>query len=102
MPGSLSPWPLVRQGAQAHPVRTLQDLLRAHGRSVAVDGIFGPLTGAAVRAKGLSIDGIFGPKTNAAVRGFQQALHADIPSVIVDGFVGPMTCRALVSGMLSG
>ena len=53
-------------------------------------------------SKGLSIDGIFGPKTNAAVRGFQQALHADIPSVIVDGFVGPMTCRALVSGMLSG
>ena len=152
MPGSLSPWPLVRAGDQGHPVRTLQDLLRARGHGVAVDGIFGPLTDAAVRAfqqakglsvdgivgphtwgaliivvrqgssgdavrgvqeefqfrnlsgdphKGLAVDGIFGPKTHAAVRGFQQALHADIPSVTVDGIVGPMTWRALVSGMLS-
>ena len=51
--------------------------------------------------KGLAVDGIFGPKTHAAVRGFQQALHADIPSVTVDGIVGPMTWQALVSGMLS-
>lgn len=153
MPGSLSPWPLVREGDQEHPVPTLQDLLRARGHSVAVDGIFGPLTNAAVRAfqqakglgvdgiagphtwgaliivvrrgssgdavrgvqeefrfrnlsddpsKGLAVDGIFGPKTDAAVRGFQQALHADIPSVTVDGIVGPMTWQALVGGMLSG
>jgi hypothetical protein len=27
----------------------------------------------------------------AAVRGFQQALHTDIPSVTVDGIVGPVT-----------
>jgi len=152
MPGSLSPWPLVREGDQGHPVRTLQDLLRARGHSVAVDGIFGPLTNAAVRAfqqtkalgvdgivgphtwgaliiavrqgnsgdavrgvqeefqfrnlsgdpsKGLAVDGIFGPKTDAAVRGFQQALHADIPTVTVDGIVGPMTWQALISGMLS-
>ena len=152
MSGSLSPWPLVRQGDQGHPIRTLQDLLRARGHSVSVDGIFGPLTVGAVRAfqnakglgvdgvvgphswgvliivvrqgssgdavrgvqeefqfrnlsgdpnKGLAVDGIFGPKTDAAVRGFQQALHADIPSVTVDGIVGPMTWQALVSGMLS-
>jgi peptidoglycan hydrolase-like protein with peptidoglycan-binding domain len=50
---------------------------------------------------GLQVDGIFGPKTDAAVRGFQQALHQDIPSVTVDGIVGPVTWRALVSGMLS-
>jgi peptidoglycan hydrolase-like protein with peptidoglycan-binding domain len=37
----------------------------------------------------------------AAVRGFQQALHTDIPSVTVDGIVGPVTWQALVSGMLS-
>ena len=152
MPGSLSPWPLVRQGDRDHPVRTLQDLLRERGYSIAVDGIFGPLTDQAVRAfqqatnlgvdgivgpltwgalivtvrrgsagdavrgvqeefqfrnlsgdpsKGLVVDGIFGPQTNAAVAGFQRALHADIPSVRVDGIVGPMTWQALVSGMLS-
>jgi peptidoglycan hydrolase-like protein with peptidoglycan-binding domain len=151
--GSVSPWPVVRQGANGHPVRTLQDLLRARHHSVTVDGVFGPLTDAAVRAfqgerqlavdgvvgpntwsalvitvrrgsegdavrgvqeefqfrnlsgdpsKGLAVDGIFGPRTEEAVRGFQQALHADIPSVVVDGIVGPVTWQALVSGMLSG
>jgi peptidoglycan hydrolase-like protein with peptidoglycan-binding domain len=95
---------------------------------LAVDGIVGPHTwsalivtvergshGDAVRGvqeefvfragepgKGLQIDGIFGPKTEAAVRGFQQALHADIPSVVVDGNVGPVTWQALISGMLAG
>ena len=153
MPGSLSPWPLVRQGDRDHPVRTLQDLLRERGHSVTVDGIFGPRTDAAVRdfqrakslivdgivgpqtwgalivtvrrgstgdavrgvqeefqfrnlsgdpSKGLAVDGIFGPKTDAAVRGFQEAIRADVPSMLVDGIVGPMTWQALVSGMLSG
>jgi peptidoglycan hydrolase-like protein with peptidoglycan-binding domain len=149
---AISPFPLVRQGDRDHPVETLQYLLRARGHLVAVDGIFGPQTDAAVRAfqqqrglavdgivgphtwsalivtvrqgstgdavrgvqeefqfrnlsgdpsKGLAVDGIFGPKTDAAVRGFQQALHQDIPSVTVDGIVGPVTWQALVSGMLS-
>ncbi|WP_406830268.1 peptidoglycan-binding protein [Pedococcus sp. KACC 23699] len=49
MSGSLSPWPLVREGDQDHPVRTLQDLLRRAGHSVTDDGIFGPLTDQAVR-----------------------------------------------------
>jgi peptidoglycan hydrolase-like protein with peptidoglycan-binding domain len=153
MTGSLSPWPVVRRGDRDHPVRTLQDLLRQRGQGVTVDGIFGPLTEAAVRAfqqdraltvdgvvgaqtwgslivmvrqgsqgeavrgvqeefqfrnlsgdpsKGLAVDGIFGPKTDAAVRGFQQAVHQDVPSMGVDGIVGPMTWQALVSGMLSG
>ena len=44
MAGSVSPWPLVKQGDQQHPVRTLQYLLRARGHPVAVDGIFGPKT----------------------------------------------------------
>ena len=152
MAGSLSPWPLVRQGDHDHPVRTLQDLLRARGHTVTVDGIFGPQTDAAVRSfpgekhlavdgivgpnpwatlivqvqrgsrgdavrgvqeefqfrnlsgdpsNGLQVDGIFGAKTDAAVRGFQQAIRADVPSMTVDGIVGPMTWQALVSGMLS-
>jgi peptidoglycan hydrolase-like protein with peptidoglycan-binding domain len=45
---------------------------------------------------GVQIDGIFGPDTDGAVRGFQQALELS-----VDGIVGPLTWRALVSGMLS-
>ena len=149
---TISPWPLVRQGDQQHPVQTLQYLLRARGHNLNVDGIFGPQTGAAVRAfqqqkglavdgvvgpatwaalgitvrlgsqgdavrgvqeefqfrnlsgdpsKGLAVDGIFGPNTDTAVRGFQQALHQDIPTVAVDGIVGPVTWRALVSGMLA-
>jgi peptidoglycan hydrolase-like protein with peptidoglycan-binding domain len=152
MADSISPFPLVSQGDEAHPVPTLQYLLRAHGSGIAVDGLFGPRTDQAVRAfqqsrnlavdgvvgprtwaavivqvksgstgeavrgvqeefqfrnlsgdptQGLEIDGIFGPKTDAAVRGFQQALHADFPEVAVDGIVGPVTWRALVSGMLS-
>src|SRR3954469_7262332 len=99
----------------------------SHG--VAADGIVGPGTwvglvvqgkrgsqGDAVRgvqeefqfrnlsgdpSKGPQVDGIFGPKTEAAVRGFQAAIHADVPSMAVDGIVGPMTWQALVSGMLS-
>jgi peptidoglycan hydrolase-like protein with peptidoglycan-binding domain len=94
------------------------------GQHLAADGIVGPRTwtalvltvsegdtGDAVRgvqtefqyrnlsgdpSKGLRVDGVFGPKTDAAVRGFQQAL-----SITVDGIVGPVTWRALVSGMLS-
>ncbi|HEY8557334.1 MAG TPA: peptidoglycan-binding domain-containing protein, partial [Actinomycetes bacterium] len=48
--GTISPWPLVRQGDKEHPVQSLQYLLRARGHSVVVDGIFGPATDAAVRA----------------------------------------------------
>ncbi|GAA4964894.1 peptidoglycan-binding domain-containing protein [Actinoplanes utahensis] len=98
-------------------------------KSLAVDGIVGPQTwraliievqrgaqGDAVRgvqeefqfrnlsgdpSQGPQVDGIFGPETETAVRGFQSALHADIPSVTVDGIVGPQTWQALVSGMLS-
>ena len=151
MSSTLSPWPVVQNGSQGHPIRTLQFLLRAHGHSLAVDGIFGAATEAAVKAfqtsksmtadgivapqtwsaliiqvkkgnsgdavrgvqeefqfrsgepgKGLKVDGIFGPQTDSTVRGFQHALSLDIPSVIVDGTVGPVTWQALVSGMLSG
>jgi peptidoglycan hydrolase-like protein with peptidoglycan-binding domain len=152
MAGSISPWPVVKNGSTGHPIKTLQYLLRARGQNVVVDGLFGPRTEAAVQAfqtsqglaadgivgpmtwaalvvqvkkgsqgdavrgvqeefqfrnlsgdptKGLQVDGIFGPKTDAAVRGFQEALSLDIPSVAVDGVVGPVTWQALVSGMLS-
>lgn len=143
------PWPLVkRRATEIFPVRTLQQLLRARNHPVAVDGIFGPNTEAAVKAfqqgNGLAadgivgpqtwpklvvqvkqgstgdavrgvqevmkfhdqsdgegppihVDGIFGPQTNRWVRGFQNAVDID-----VDGIVGQVTWRAMVSGMLSG
>ena len=93
-------------------------------KKLGVDGIVGPKTWAAIvitvkkgskgdavrgvqeefqfrnlsgdPTKGPQIDGIFGPVTDAAVRGFQDALQ-----ITVDGIVGPVTWRALVSGMLS-
>ena len=151
MSNTLSPWPVVQNGSQGHPIRTLQFLLRARGHNLAVDGIFGSVTEAAVKAfqtskgltahgvvapqtssaliiqvkkgssgdavrgvqeefqfrsgepgKGLTVDGIFDHQTDSTVRGFQHALSLDIPSVTVDGIVGPVTWQALVSGMLSG
>jgi peptidoglycan hydrolase-like protein with peptidoglycan-binding domain len=152
MSGSISPWPVVKDGSNGHPVKTLQCLLRARGHRVGVDGVFGATTETAVKAfqtshglladgivgpitwaalvvqvkrgsqgdavkgvqeefqfrnlsgdpsTGPQIDGVFGPKTDAAVVGFQHALSLDIPSVKVDGIVGPITWQALVSGMLS-
>jgi peptidoglycan hydrolase-like protein with peptidoglycan-binding domain len=146
MPQTILDWPLVKRGDEHFPVRSLQDLLRARGHPVAVDGIFGPKTEAAVKkvqqAAGLAadgkvgkltwpklivqvkkgdtgdavrgvqeviqfhdqsdnppnhVDGIFGPKTDQWVRGFQDAV-----GTTVDGIVGPITWRAMVSGMLSG
>ena len=148
MPDPIAPWPLVKRGDEIFPVRSLQDVLRARNHPVGVDGIFGPLTEAAVKAfqqsNGLAadgivgpltwpklvvqvqngstgdavrgvqevikfhdqsdgegtpiqIDGIFGPRTEAWVRGFQTAV-----GTASDGIVGPITWRAMVSGMLSG
>jgi peptidoglycan hydrolase-like protein with peptidoglycan-binding domain len=144
----ISPFPLVRRGSRIFPVRPLQQLLCARGRSVSVDGIFGPRTESAVEdfqqdagigvdgivgpatwarlivtvrhestgdaVRGVQevmkfhdqsggegppihVDGIFGPQTDHFVRGFQTAL-----GIASDGIVGPVTWRALVSGMLSG
>jgi len=118
MAGTLSPWPLTRQGAKEHPVLTLQHLLRARGHSVAVDGIFGPETDAAVRAfqreRGLAVDGIVGPltwsalivtvrrgSTGDAVRGVQEEfqfrnLSGDpAKGLAVDGIFGPKTETAV-------
>lgn len=118
MPGSLSPWPLVRKGDRDHPVRTLQDLLRERGHTVTVDGILGPLTDQAVRdfqqAKNLTVDGIVGPQTwgalivtvrqgftGDAVRGVQEEFQfrnlSGDPSkgLAVDGIFGPKTYAAV-------
>jgi peptidoglycan hydrolase-like protein with peptidoglycan-binding domain len=40
---------VIPEGSRYHPIETLQHLLRAHGATVTVDGIFGPRTAAAVQ-----------------------------------------------------
>jgi peptidoglycan hydrolase-like protein with peptidoglycan-binding domain len=115
---TILPWPLVRRGDQQHPVATLQHLLRAHGQSLAVDGIFGPITEAAVRAVQTSgrvaVDGIVGPQTwpvvivqvqqgssGDAVRGVQEEFQfrnlSGDPSqgLQIDGIFGPLTDEAV-------
>jgi len=79
----------VKKGSRGHAVRGVQEEFQ-----------FRNLSGDP--SKGVQVDGIFGPQTDSAVRAFQKAVSADVPSMAVDGIVGPMTWQALVSGMLSG
>ena len=118
MTDPIQPWPVIRRGANGHPVRTLQHLLRAHGQQVSVDGAFGPLTEAAVKAvqtaSGLTADGVVGPQTwprlivqvrqgdsGEAVRGVQEEFQfrnlSGDPSqgVQIDGIFGPKTDEAV-------
>ena len=74
----------VKQGSNGDAVRGVQEVMDFHDQS---DG----------EAHPVQIDGIFGPVTDAWVRGFQTAV-----GITSDGIVGPLTWRALVSGMLSG
>jgi murein L,D-transpeptidase YcbB/YkuD len=74
----------VKRGSRGDAVRAVQEVMKFHDQS---DG----------EGPGVQVDGIFGPRTDAFVRGFQTAL-----GIASDGIVGPITWRALVSGMLSG
>jgi peptidoglycan hydrolase-like protein with peptidoglycan-binding domain len=92
-----------------------QYLLRHSGRSLTVDGSFGPGTQAAVvsfqQSKGLTADGSIGRltwesplavtcsqgQTSDAVRGVQTALTAKGYSVTVDGVFGSGTASAVRS-----
>ena len=73
---------VLARGSTGDAVRALQEEFRFRDQSG--------------QGRGLAVDGIFGSKTATAVRSFQQAL-----GITVDGIVGPLTWRALVSGMLS-
>jgi len=62
----------LRRGNHGWDVAELQFLLRHNGNVVSLDGIFGPTTEAAVirsqRRGGLAVDGVVGPQTLAALR----------------------------------
>ncbi len=113
MAGTLSPWPTTRQGSTQHPVPTLQYLLRAHGHTVTVDGVFGAQTGDAVRAyqrtRGIPDNGIVcadtwqalimevGPGASGnAVSGVQhEFLQRKGAAAAPDGVFGPGTESAV-------
>ncbi|MEV4191260.1 peptidoglycan-binding protein [Streptomyces toxytricini] len=62
----------LREGSRGEAVKNLQRELNKHGHRLAVDGIYGPLTKAAVkdfqRKHRLTADGIAGPQTRAALQ----------------------------------
>jgi len=74
----------VKKGSTGDAVRAVQEVIKFHDQSGG-------------EAPPVQIDGVFGPRTDTFVRGFQTAL-----GIASDGIVGPVTWRALVSGMLSG
>jgi len=108
-------WPLEQQGSAGEDVRTVQYLVTAQGHPTAVDGVFGPLTKAAVEAfqssRGLGVDGIVGPQTwsqliiqvqqgsnGDAVRAVQSQMHGrgdGANQIAVDGIFGPLTSDAV-------
>lgn len=113
----LPAWPVIRQGSVGQPVRSLQYLLNARGAALAVDGIFGPATNAALRnfqkTHSLIVDGIVGPRTwhsviitvqsgsvGSAVKAVQDQANfrggRQVPVLVVDGIFGPKT-RAWVT-----
>lgn len=61
------PMPTLRFGSSGMSVRIMQRLLVSNGYGIRVDGIFGPLTEAAIKAfqsqRNLLVDGIVGQKT---------------------------------------
>jgi peptidoglycan hydrolase-like protein with peptidoglycan-binding domain len=77
----------VRQGSTGPAVRAVQEQINFRngkdGRTVVVDGIFGP-------------------KTAAAVKGFQSGVAMMIPGSPVNGIVGAQTWQALVTELLAG
>ena len=109
----MASWPIVKSPQTGETVRTVQYLLDASGATLAVDGIFGSKTTAAVKkfqqANGLTADGVVGsqtwPKlvvtvqagsTGPAVRAVQSQVDARLPKhLAVDGSFGAQTTAAV-------
>jgi peptidoglycan hydrolase-like protein with peptidoglycan-binding domain len=118
---ALPPSPDLYPWDKSAAVAELQELLRAHGFSLWIDGDFGWRTEVAVKAfqrqQGLRIDGIVGAKTWAALKStvqpgtrilrrgltgadvfeLQGLLQIDGYSVVRDGFFGAETESAVVA-----
>lgn len=114
----LQPWPVITEGNRYHPIETLQYLLRAHGATVTVDGIFGSQTAEAVRAfqqerrlASGEVDGktwsalivrVVQGSTGDAVRGLQAEFQFrnlsgnPATGVQIDGKFGPQTEAAVI------
>lgn len=118
----LEQWPVLRQGPNSlwplATIRSLQYLLRARGAGIAVDGVFGPRTEAAVvafqRTRHLVVNGIVGPQTwtsliitvglgsrGDAVRAVQDQANfrsnRNGHTLAVDGIFGPATRAWVIS-----
>lgn len=101
-------WPVTAEGAHGNRVRVLQYLLWAHGETLLIDGMFGPLTKHAVeawqKARHLTADGIAGPETwpTLTPASTGQGATGDVVRAIQivvgaadDGIFGPQTKAAL-------
>jgi len=72
-PATPGPYPMLMQGSAGRFVFALQEMLNdaGSGEALGVDGVFGPLTGGAVRVfqtgNSLDVDGIVGPMTWGAL-----------------------------------
>ena len=118
----LEQWPVLRQGLNSlwplATVRSLQYLLRARGAGIAVDGVFGLRTEAAVvafqRTRHLVVNAIVGPQTwtsliitvglgsrGDAVRAVQDQANfrnnRNGHTLAVDGIFGPATRAWVIS-----
>ncbi|MEZ5702477.1 MAG: peptidoglycan-binding protein [Burkholderiaceae bacterium] len=89
---------LIRQPDQGVGVLGTQLALRQLGHELAADSRFGPETERAVRefqqANGLAVDGIVGPKTSAALVAAQRDLsqgHGAAPTALQDRPSGPIS-----------
>lgn len=104
-------WPTLKSGSTGFRVTVLQHQLKQRGKSLAVDGSFGPGTLSAVKSfqsgAGLSADGVVGPKTWAkvvvvvksadkgeGVKAAQVALNNNGAKLAVDGQFGPASVAA--------
>lgn len=105
-------YPVLKQGSTGAPVAVLQRMLNANGADLEVDGEFGPVTTAAVKAyqgkQGLEQDATVGPTTwsallpvlttgaeGAAVKALQDTINERGWNLEVDGRFGPVTAKAV-------